>query len=111
MTGTEFQELLGHLDALVASFETHPDSAVSALALELIRDIDAVHREALERLAELIGRREPALLEEAARDPIIGIVLALYDLAPAPRTSPAFIPLERLAASATAARARMQFRP
>jgi hypothetical protein len=111
MTGSEFRELLNHLDALVARFETHPDPNVSAHALELMRHVDAVHREALERLAGLVSRRDPALFEDAARDPIIGVLLALYDLAPAPPTSQAFVPLERLAASAAAARAREQSRP
>jgi hypothetical protein len=108
MTEAEFEELLTHLDALVAEFEEHPDPAVSARALELIRHVDAVHREGLGRIVGLIGRRVPELLEEAARDPVARILLALYDLAPAGRKSAAFVPIADLERSAAAARARGQ---
>ena len=57
---------------------------------------DAVHREGLGRLVELVGRRDPRLLDDAGQDPIAGILLSLYDLAP----FRSFVPLERLQASA-----------
>jgi len=108
MTGDEFEELLTHLDGLVAEFEAHPNPAVSARALELIRHVDGVHREGLARLVGLIGRRAPQLLEEAARDPVLSLLLALYDLAPAGDRGAAFIPLADLERSAAAARARVR---
>jgi hypothetical protein len=108
MTEAEFQDLLRHLDALVSWFESHPDPEVSGQALALIRHVDAVHREGLERLVGLIRRRDPTLLDEARHDPIVSVLLALYDLAPASPPTPTFIPLERLAASAAAARARLR---
>jgi hypothetical protein len=111
MTEREFEELLNHLDALVAGFEAHPDPELSARALELIRHVDAVHREALTRLVGLIARRDPHLLDEAGRDPIVGILLALYDLAPGGPAGAAFIPLADLERSAAAARGRARRHP
>src|SRR3989442_802990 len=85
-----------------------PGPAVSARALELIRHVDGVHREGLARLVGLIGRRAPQLLDEAARDPVLSLLLALYDLAPAGDRGAAFIPLADLERSAAAARARVR---
>jgi hypothetical protein len=106
MTGPEFEGLLTHLDALLTEFEQHPDAVVSARAMEMIQLVDAVHREALGRLVALAGRRNPRWIEEAACDPVVRILLALYDLAPGAEDHRAFIPLAQLEASALAARAR-----
>src|SRR5215475_6130602 len=96
MTDGEFEELLTRLDALVTEFEQHPDPVVSARALEMIQLVDAVHRAGLGRLAALIHGRDPKLLEDAAQDSIVGILLALYELDPS-RSSErgAFAPLDR----------------
>jgi|SRR5215469_18104301 len=107
MTAAEFEDLLTRLDALVTDFEHHPDPAVSARALEMIHHVDAVHREGLGRIVALISARDPKLIEEATRDPIVRILLALYDLEPGGgRERGAFIPLADLEASALLARAR-----
>jgi hypothetical protein len=106
MTEAEFQDLLLHLDTLVSWFESHPDPEISAQALELIRHVDAMHREGIERLVGLISGRDPGLLDEVRRDPIVTLLLNLYELAAASPAAHAFIPLDRLAASAAAARAR-----
>src|SRR5262245_22280339 len=116
MTDAEFEGLLTRLDALVTEFEQHPDPAVSARALEMIQLVDAVHRAGLERLAALIRGRDPKILEDAAKDTIAQILLALYDLEPGryantierPGGSPpgGFVPLAQLEASAHAARVR-----
>jgi hypothetical protein len=109
MTGEEFEELLTRLDALIGEFETHADATVSAQSLELLRLVDAVHREGLGRLVHLIRQRQPELLGTVADDPVVRILLALYDLEPGGPPSPAaFIPLERLAKSAAVARERRE---
>jgi hypothetical protein len=108
MTGAEFEELLTRLDALVAEFEEHPDPVVSARALEMIQLVDAVHRAGLGRLAELIRRRDPKALEDAAQDGVVSILFALYELElGASAEAGAFVPLAQLEASARAARARL----
>jgi hypothetical protein len=111
MTQGEFEDLLTGLDALVAEFEEHPDRAIGARVLELIRHVDAVHREGLGRLVSAIGGTDPAILENAARDPIVRILLALYDLEPGGPPEAGFIPLSALQASALAARSRRERRP
>jgi len=111
MTQAEFEDLLTRLDLLVAEFEQHPDPAVGERVLDLIRHVDAVHREGLGRLAGLIARSDPRVLDEVARDPVVRILFALYDLEPAGRQDAAFIPLTALQASALAARSRRESRP
>jgi hypothetical protein len=107
MTVGEFEALLSRVDALVAEFERHADPAVRQLAMDLLHGIDAVHREGIARLVDLLNRRFPRLLEEAAaNDPVIRLLLVLYDLAPSASPTPAFIPLERLQQSAALARTR-----
>ena len=105
MTAGEFEALLSRVDALIAEFERHPDPDVRQRALDLLHGIDAVHREGIARLVDLLNQRFPRLLEEAtATDPVIRLLLVLYDLAPSTSPSPAFIPLERLQQSAALAR-------
>lgn len=111
MTPDEFEALLAHLDGLVAEFEGHPDPSVRERALELLRHVDAVHREGIGRLAQLISHSYPQFLQEAARDPVVGILLALYDLTPSEPRGTAFIPLSRLERSAAATRARSERAP
>jgi hypothetical protein len=112
MTEAEFEALLTRLDTLVTEFEQHPDLVVSASALEMIQLVDAVHREGLGRLVALIGGRDPKFLEDAAKDSIVRVLLALYDLEPGgARAHAAFIPLTQLEASAQLMRARREDRP
>jgi len=109
VTRAEFERLLTDLDARLAEFEHHPEPSVRERVVALIERVDAVHRAGLERLVDLMRERDPALVDHVARDPIAGLMLALYDLAPA--ADPAvggrgFVPLAQLEASARAARAR-----
>src|SRR5262249_22485886 len=107
MTANEFEALLSRVDALIVQFERHPDPNVRQLALDLLHGIDAVHRQGIARLVDLLNQRFPLLLQEAAaNDPVIRLLLVLYDLAPSLSPSPAFIPLERLQQSAALARTR-----
>jgi hypothetical protein len=112
MTASEFEALLTRVDALIGEFEHHADPDVRQLALGLLHGIDAVHREGIARLVDLLNQRFPRLLEEAAaNDPVIRLLLLLYDLAPSASPAPAFIPLERLQQSAALARTRRSAPP
>ncbi len=70
------------LDALVQSFEQHPIEAVRSDALEMLSLIDALHRDGVYRLVELLWTGSPAVLEKALGDPAIDMLLQLYDLGP-----------------------------
>ncbi|HET9495906.1 MAG TPA: NifU family protein [Chloroflexia bacterium] len=70
------------LDSLVQSFEQHPNEAVRQQVLEMLGLIDALHRDGIYRLVELIWTGSPAVLEKALHDPAVNMLLQLYDLAP-----------------------------
>lgn len=104
----EFERLLMSLDALITEFEGHQDREVSARVVELVHRVDAVHRAGLERLVAVVASRRPELLDEMAADPVVGLLLTLYDLLPRGGPSAAFVPLAQLEASAFAARIRRE---
>lgn len=70
------------LDSLVQRFEQHPIEQVRQEALEMLGLVDALHREGINRMVELLWTGSPAVLEKALHDPAINIVLQLYDLVP-----------------------------
>jgi len=67
---------------LVQGFEQHPSEQVRQQALEMLGLVDALHREGMNRVAELLWTGSPAVLEKALHDPAINMLLQLYDLAP-----------------------------
>ena len=70
------------LDTLVQSFEQHPIEQVRQESMEMLGLVDALHRDGIHRLVELLWTGSPAILEKALQDPAINILLQLYDLAP-----------------------------
>lgn len=75
--------LIRQLDALVATFEEHPDAATREQALALLSGLDALHRTGLERLVERLREAGGGMaLEQATTDPVVRTLLSLYDLAP-----------------------------
>lgn len=81
----EFRAAALELDALVREFEALPFPEVREMVFALLAAVDTVHRGGLGRLTAFLRERgQGALLDEAAREPLIGDLLALYDLAPAP---------------------------
>lgn len=78
----DYVRLIRQVDALVLSFESHPDEATRERVLALLTAVDLLHRSALARLVE--GLREhgaaPAL-EGVRRDRVVETLLGLYDLA------------------------------
>lgn len=65
---------------LVEALENHPDRTVGDQVEELLQAVDRLHRDALLRIAGLLAHHE--LLEHACADPVIGMVLDLYELTP-----------------------------
>jgi len=70
------------LDSLIQGFEQHPIEQVREQALEMLGLVDALHREGINRMVELLWTGSPAVLEKALHDPAINMLLQLYDLAP-----------------------------
>lgn len=72
--GERIAALLDRIDAL-------PDQAQRGLVYELLQQLDALHRPALQRLVAQLEHSDAGLIRAAA-DPAVHAVLALYDLLP-----------------------------
>jgi len=70
------------LDSLVQTFEQHPIVKVREEAMEMLGLIDALHREGLQQLVELLQAQAPVLLNQLLEDPAGSMLLTLYDLIP-----------------------------
>lgn len=96
--------LLVHIDELIRDFELHPDEAARERVFVLLKALDAVHREGLQRLvATLREFSGDALVERVCADPVTRKLLGLYDLAeldlPELKRPAGFVPLEQLGAA------------
>ena len=80
-----FEKLVERAEELTRQFERHPNIAVREDALELLQTIDAIHRDAILRLVELMiesGNHE--LIHRAAEDTMVGTLFQLYEILPLP---------------------------
>lgn len=76
-----YLHLIRQLDELVAVFEEHPDPATREQVISLLGGLDMLHREGLRRFVDrLRDFGGEALLQQAAADPIVEVMLGLYDL-------------------------------
>lgn len=98
-----YLNLIRQLDDLVTIFEHHPDPATQEQATALLSGLDLLHREGLGRLVGAIrDAGADDLLDQATADPVVKILLGLYDLADldipeeAPAQSTTLIPTEQL---------------
>lgn len=86
MTEEEYLSLARRLDEMLAAFVAAAPHEVQEQVGNLLSGIDMLHREGLERLAEGLrgaGAGE-ALDRVTAEDPVVTILLGLYDLAELP---------------------------
>jgi hypothetical protein len=95
--------LIQQLDDLVAHLERHPNPETREQVMALINGLDMLHREGLKRLVDRLHAAGAGdALEVAAEDPVVGILLGIYDLMemdlPA-EPPPGFIPLEEIGVS------------
>lgn len=82
MTHESYLSVVRSVNDLIAMFENHPDEQTRERMTALLTGLDAIHREALERLVDRV--RDLAgdeLAERLADDPVVGTLLGLYDLA------------------------------
>jgi toluene monooxygenase system ferredoxin subunit len=98
-----YLNLIKQLDDLVVVFEHHPDPATQEQVAALLSGLDLLHREGLGRLVgALRDAGADAQLEQATADPVVKILLGLYDLADLdiPEEAPAqpmpFVPVQQL---------------
>lgn len=95
-----YLNLLEQVDALVSRFENHPDETTREQAIALLSGLDALHREGLDRLIAILRSSGSAgMIDRLERDPIVRILLGLYDLAEldlpdAPAEPAGFVSLE-----------------
>lgn len=77
-------DLVAYLNTLVAAFEEHPDTTTKEMVFNLLQGLDALHREAFQRLAAFLEDHQSGhLLGEAAQaDRLLRTVFELYDLWP-----------------------------
>ncbi|HUF38227.1 MAG TPA: NifU family protein [Anaerolineales bacterium] len=90
-TGTNGQhvpldDLLDHLNGLIAAFMDHPDERTRQAVFALLQSLDALHREAFKRLAAYLNDRSAGhlLVEAAQTDRLLQTALDLYDILPHP---------------------------
>lgn len=70
------------LDALIQGFEQHPIIQVRDQVMEMLRLIDALHRQGLEQLVGVLQAQGRAPFDQALAEPAVQTLLTLYDLMP-----------------------------
>lgn len=76
-----YREAWEHIADLADGLANHPDTKVSERVLELLDWVDAVHRDGLGRMIEMVRAwRGEIFLESLARDEITGTMLNAYGL-------------------------------
>lgn len=76
-----YREAFEHIAELADELANHPDPKVADKVLELLDWVDAVHRDGLGRMIEMVRAwRGEIFLESLARDEITGTMLNAYDL-------------------------------
>jgi Fe-S cluster biogenesis protein NfuA/nitrite reductase/ring-hydroxylating ferredoxin subunit len=79
MTSPDIERLVRRLDALLDSFESHPDPHVREGVVELVVTLRQLHAEGLKRLTDLLGE-DAERFDRALSDPLVANLLLLYDL-------------------------------
>lgn len=82
----EYTSLADRVTELIDALDAHEDPSVAAQVDELLAAFDALHRDALGRLAGLLQHHD--LLTHACEDPVVGLAFELYDLHPADEGEP-----------------------
>lgn len=77
---SELQALGVRVGELIDALENHPDATVGGRVEELLQALDTMHRTALSKLTGLLAHHD--LLGHACADPVLAMVLDIYDLAP-----------------------------
>ena len=97
----EYDQLAGYIQQLIEEMERLPNPDIRVRVFELLKGLDALHREALARMMQRLECDAPDAKATLASDPVIRTLLGLYDLLPDGEAAPAssvngFVPLERV---------------
>lgn len=77
----DLEQALLRLDRIIASAEADPDPAFRERVGELLDTIDAVHRQLVWRVGELVHTSSPELFEQGLlRDPVAALLFEMYGL-------------------------------
>ncbi len=76
------EQVAQRLDQLVQAFEEHPNIPLRQQVMEMLSLVDALHRQGLQRLVEVLQTQNPALLDQALQEPSVRLLLTLYELMP-----------------------------
>jgi nitrite reductase/ring-hydroxylating ferredoxin subunit len=93
----EVSAAIRRLDEIVKRFEEHPDPIVKDLVLEMLHNVDTMHRVGLKRINELL--KVAGLQQRAVDDPEVRLLFDLYDLGEGGARSRAEAVVESLRAS------------
>lgn len=102
LSDTDYQRLALRLRELMERMDTIPFPAVQDAVFELLQGLDALHREGLARLLDLIAAEAPDVLPRLEEDYVLRTLLMLYDFIPPDETAPpgpqgdGFVPLEKV---------------
>jgi nitrite reductase/ring-hydroxylating ferredoxin subunit len=83
-TNEEWNDLLAQVATMIQELEGLEDRELHRKVFATLQAIDAVHREALNRLVRLF---KEGVLEQVVTDPAIHTLMAMYDLLPAKHQS------------------------
>ena len=82
ITDAEYEQLALHVQELIEKVEGLPFPKVRDDVFDLLQGFDALHREALARLLQLIVSEAPSLIPKVEEDFVIRTLLILYDFLP-----------------------------
>lgn len=82
LTDAEYEQVTLHVRELIDQLEKLPFPNVRDDVFDLLQGFDALHREALARLLQLIVSEAPSLIPQVEEDFVIRTLLTLYDFLP-----------------------------
>lgn len=82
LSDSEYERLTRRVQELIEQAEQLPYPKIRDLVFELLRGLDALHREALARMLHRVEEEAPELAERLPEDRVVRTLLALYNFGP-----------------------------
>lgn len=102
MDDFEYDQLVLRINEYIGRLEDLPDSDVKREVFDLLKDLDLLHREALQRILKLLESEVPEMVVELQKDFVIQTLLMLYEFVqldemPKPaRNNGSLIPIDQI---------------